>query len=334
MVIGMRIRTTVAAVVLLTSAAGGVSAQDWEPRRWSARDGVHIRVGRSYHLPADQIAPSAVLVIGGAATIDGRLDEDLIVIGGPVRIGPTAQIRGEVTAVGGGVQLADAAQVTGRINDVSLLWPDVRFALRDWWWGIDNTWWTVAGLVATAMRLMLTMIVACLIALVAPRWVRAIEARATAAPFLSPFLGFAVQLMFLPLVAVTVFVLAISLIGIPLLLLLPFALVAFAIVWLGGFAGIAAQVGRGLRRSLGATEDSPVLDAAVGVCVIGALTFTGQLLALAPFLGPAAAAVTTAGLIVEYLVWTAGLGAALTAPLRNRATPPPLPHHASASASA
>jgi hypothetical protein len=330
----MRIRTFAAAIMLLAVAAAAVSAQDWEPRRWRTRDGVHIRVGRSYHLPADQIAPSAVVVIGGSATIDGRVDDDIVVIGGPVRIGPTAQIRGEVTAVGGGVVLADAAQVTGRIHDVSLMWPDVRFALRDWWWGIDRTWWAIAGLVGTAMRLILTMIVACLVALVAPRWVRAIEARASAAPFVSPFLGFIVQLLFVPVVVVTAVVLAISLIGIPLLLLLPFALLAFAILWLGGFAGIAAQVGRGLRRSLGAMADAPVLDVAIGVWVIGALTLTGQFLSLASFLGPAAAAVTTAGVIVEYLVWTAGLGAALTAPSRNRATPPPLPAHVSAPANA
>lgn len=325
--------TIIAAVALLAAAAAPAAAQDREPRV-RAGDGVHIRVGRSYHLPADQVAPSAVVVIGASATIDGRVDDDLVVIGGQVRIGPTAQVRGEVTAVGGGVQLADGAEVTGRINDVSLLWPDLRFALRDWWWGIDRTWWAVLGLVGTMTRLVLVMIAACFIALAGPRWMRAIEARASSAPFASAFLGFVVEVMFVPLVAVTVLVLAISLIGIPLLLLVPFALLAFAILWLGGFAGIAAQVGRGLRRSLGAREDSPVLDAAVGVWAVGALTLAGQLVALVPFVGPLAAAITTAGLIVEYLVWTAGLGAALAAPLRNRATPPPLPAHASASARA
>lgn len=334
MVRSMRHHPLFAAVALVIIAGGSVAAQDWEPRRWRARDGVHVRIGRSYHLPADQTAPSAVVVIGGSATIDGRVDDDLVVIGGPVRIGPTAQIRGEVTAVGGGVELADAAEVTGRINDVSLIWPDIRFALRDWWWGIDRTWWALFGLVGSAIRLTLTMMAACAVALVAPRWLRGIEARASAAPIASPILGVLLQLMFVPLLVVTVFVLVISLLGIPLLLLLPFGLLVLALLWLGGFAAVAAQAGRGLRRRLGATQDSPVLDAAVGVWLVGTLTLVGQLMGLLPFLGPVAAAVSTAGILVEYLVWTAGLGAAITAPLRNRATPPPLPVHASASANA
>jgi hypothetical protein len=332
MVTIMRYRTVLTAALLVAAAGASLAAQEWEPRRWRGHDGAHVRIGRNYHLPADQVAPTPVIVIGGSATIDGRIDDELVVIGGRVRIGPTAVIRGDVTAVGGGVEVADAAQVTGTIDDVSVLWPDVRFALRDWWWGIDRAWWAFFGFVGTLMRLTLLMLAACVMAAVAPRWLRAIEARAASAPIASPALGFVVQLLFIPVLIVTAAVLAITLIGIPLLLLLPFGLLAFAVVWLAGFAGIASQVGRGLRRSLGATVDSPVLDAAIGVWVVGALTLAGQIVGMVPFLGPVAAAVTTAGIIVEYLVWTAGLGAALTAPLRS--TPPPLPAPVSASANA
>jgi hypothetical protein len=51
---------------------------------------------------------------------------------------------------------------------------------------------------------------------------------------------------------------------------------------------------------------------------------------------PTAAAFGTAGLIIEYLAWTLGLGAALLTPFRRRwpSTPPPLPARAPSTATA
>lgn len=132
-------RTFIATALVCVISHGLASAQDWEPRR-RHHDGVHIRVAKDYYLPADQVVTWPVIVVGGSATIDGRLEDELVVIGGTVHIGPAAQVRGEIVSIGGDVRVADSANVTGEIHDVSVLWPEFRFALRDWLWGIDSGW--------------------------------------------------------------------------------------------------------------------------------------------------------------------------------------------------
>ena len=332
----MRMRTFVAAALLCAAALHTASAQQAEAeepmRRRTRGDGVHIRIARSYHLPADQVATRPVIVIGGGATIDGRLEDDLIVIGGPLRINSTAQVHANVVSVGGEVILSDAAQVTGEIQDVSIIWPELQFVLRDLLWDVDRGWWAVVSFVGTLFRLTLVMVAACFIALVAPQWVRRIERTVTTSSFASGVVGLTMQVMFVPLLVMTVVGLVITIIGIPLLILLPFALLAFMVLWLAGFAGVAAQLGARLRGSRSAA-DSAMLDTACGVALLGLVSVIGNLLATGPFFfGPAAAAFGVAGIIIEYIAWTIGLGAALLAPLRRpwHTSPPPVPAHASA----
>src|SRR5262245_55699071 len=100
----LRARTVAAIALVCMAAVHSTSAQDWEVRKRHRGDGVSIRIAKSYYLPADQVTNWPVIVIGGGATIDGRLEDDLVVIGGPVRIGPAAQVHGNVVGIGGGIE--------------------------------------------------------------------------------------------------------------------------------------------------------------------------------------------------------------------------------------
>ena len=325
--------------LLFAAAVQAVSAQDeWRPRRRYRGDGLHVRIAKDYYLPADQVATRPVVIVGGAATIDGTVEDDLIVIGGSVRVGPTAHVRGDLTTVGGEVILADGADVTGQIHDVNVVWPEIRFVLRDWIRGPDRGLWAMFSLLGNIFRLTLVMIAACVLAFVAPAWVGRVARRSGDAPLAAGLTGFAAQVLFVPVLVVVVIGLVITLIGIPLLLLVPFALFGFAVMWLAGFAAVAANVGARFRsRTGGASIDVPVFDVACGVALLGLLSILGNMLALGPrAFGPAAAACGAAGIAIEYLAWTVGLGAALLAPFRPQwnTQPPPLPSHANASATA
>jgi hypothetical protein len=323
--------------LLCAAAVQSVSAQDeWRPRRRSRGDGLHLRIAKDYYLPADQVVTRRVVIVGGAATIDGTVEDDFVVIGGSVRVGPTAHIRGDLTTVGGAVIVAAGADVTGQIHDVSVVWPELRFVLRDWIRGADRGWWAVLSLLGNIFRLTLVMIAACVLAFVAPGWIGRIARRSSEVPLAAGLAGFAAQVLFVPVLAVTVAALVITLIGIPLLLLVPFVLLGLAVVWLAGFAAVAAHIGRRFRsRTGGDAIDVPVFDIACGVALLGVLSVIGSILALGPAaFGPAAAACAAAGVAIEYLAWTVGLGAALLAPFRPRwnIEPPPLPSRANASA--
>ena len=332
-------RIFLATALLSLAALHTVSAQgDWPERRSRRGDGVHIRIGRNYVLPAGEVSTRPVIVIGGSATIDGRAEADLVVIGGAVRVGPAAQVYADVVSVGGEVIVSDTAQMTGEIHDVGVFWPELRVALGDWWWRIDDAWWAMFSLVGTLLRLALVMLGACFMALLAPGWIRRIERTAADAPFASGVLGVTLQVLFVPLLVITVVGMIITIIGIPLLILVPFAIFGLGLVWLAGFAGVAAQIGGRLRgRMAGTVTDSPVRDTACGVAALGFVTIIGSVLAVGPWLFmPPATAFVTAGLIIEYLAWTVGLGAGLVAPFRRRwpTTPPPIPAHTPFTASA
>lgn len=333
----MLIRTFIVTMLVCVAGVQALAAQDWDQdRRWRRRGGVQIRVGRDYHLPADQSVTWPVVVIGGSATIEGRVEDDIVVIGGPVRIGPAAQVRANVVSVGGEVDVADGAEVSGEIHSVSVFWPEIRFALSEWLWELDEGWWAALMLAGTIGRFTLIMLAACLMALVAPGWIRRIEERITDAPLASGIAGLATEILAAPFFLVIVAGLVLTIVGIPLLLLVPFAVLAFFLAWLAGFASVAAQLGGRLRsRRADAHTGSTVIDVAWGVMLLFLLTFIGNLLSFGPwFTGPIAMAFGLAGFVIEYLAWTVGLGAALLAPLHRRWQfgPPPVPSAASARA--
>ena len=331
-----RSRMFVAVAMLCLGAAQSIAAQDWDPpRRWRHRSGVQVRIGRDYHLPADQIASSPVIVVGGSATIEGRVDDDFVVVGGRLRIGPAAQIRGNVVSLGGELDIADTAEIHGEIHDVGVLWPEIRFAVSDWLWGIDRGWWAAFTLAGTVFRFTLVMLASCLLALVAPGLIRRIGDRIVDAPLASGLIGVATQMLIVPIFLVVVTGMVLTIVGIPFLLLLPFVVLAFLIWWLAGFASVAALVGGRLRSRVGLSDPGAVLDVAWGVALLFVITFVANLLAFGPSLmWPLVTSFSVIGFVIEYLAWTIGLGAALLAPLHRRwgTTPPPVPSAASASA--
>jgi hypothetical protein len=193
-------------------------------------------------------------------------------------------------------------------------------------WNPFQGWFRLVG---TMLRLGLILLLAMVVALVAARPVERIGNRAAREPWLSGFTGLLAQLLFVPVLVLTVVVLAVSLIGIPLLVLVPFGVIAFLLAVLVGFAGVALRLG---RWAVG--YDRPMFIAmAVGIVLVAAVTLIGRGLALIPApLWPITWMIGTLGFLVEYVAWSVGLGAALLTRFGSRGEPhepevipPPLP---------
>ena len=80
--------------------------------------------------------------------------------------------------------------------------------------------------------------------------------------------GFAVWVLFAPLMFAIALVLAISIVGIPLLLLLPFAVLALLLMALVGFSGTAFAIGQWTRRHAGIGAVPAAVDVCLGILVI------------------------------------------------------------------
>ena len=292
--------------------------------------GVRFRVATDYYLPAGATLTQPLVVIGGDATIDGHAESDVVVVGGRLRAGPRAAIGGDVLTFAGNALIDPKAQFKGRIHDAALLLPD--FSLDEDGHLPRDLSEAIMGFTIIRLGLVLTM--STLLTLVARRWVTSISTRMSSSPIGSAFTGVAGQVLALPaLVALTTF-LAVSVIGIPLLGAIPFLMGAFGIVWTAGFAAAAARLGSRLRGKAPGSE-AGVFDVVLGFSLLTAMTVAGNVgSALAPgAFGELAPTLIPAGLVVEYLAWTVGLGAALRSIVcRRRVVPPPLPAAATATA--
>jgi len=316
--------------------------EDWRDQRREARrermekfrerfsgDGVHLRFLRSYTLAEGETANEPIVVIGGSAQIDGRAADDVVVVGGSLRLGPKAVVEGNAVSVGGTVTLDPGASVRGSIDENRFPWANISIGpvigIGPDWSGTGS--WTGFAFWGSVFRLSLTMAVAMILTLVAPRWISSISERSPGASILT---GLAVEVLFVPALVVLIVALIVSIVGIPLLATIPFVLAAFAFIWLAGFTGVAVRIGRALRGRGGMTDVS-VVDFLIGYTIIIGITVLAQVMAYGlGWLSPATWPMRQAGLLVEYVAWTIGLGAAVTslfAPRRFNSplNPPPIP---------
>jgi hypothetical protein len=177
------------------------------------------------------------------------------------------------------------------------------------------------ALMGTLMRLVVLSLLASIVLLIRRDYIEQIGARAAAEPLKAGAVGVLAQILFVPLLVITVVVLVVTIIGIPLLVLIPFALLALAVFFLAGFTGVAYHVGRLANARFGLTGDSPYLTAILGILILVAPLLLARVLGLAGWiLFPVTGMLVFVGLLIEYLAWTVGFGA--VALLRFRPQPP------------
>lgn len=313
-------------------AAPRPSAEDPSSNVHWRKSSAKVHIGSSIVVGEDELVTDPVVAIGGSVTVLGRVDDDVVAVGGSVRLGPKARVRGDVTAVGGRVDQEKGATIGGTVNEVRI-GPQFNF---EPWHVFDGMWfqgWHAIGggvrLLGTVMRVSLVLLLALLVALIASSPVQRIADRVGRDPWLSGFTGLLAQLLFIPVLVLTIVILAVSIIGIPLLLLVPFGVLAFLIATLVGFSGVALRVG---RWAVGSAR--PALVAlAVGVILVSAVGLVARTLALLPVpLWPISWILGFTAFFLEYLAWTVGLGGALLTRFGTRGavtpfdvTPPPLP---------
>jgi hypothetical protein len=295
------------------------------------RSATRVHIGSDILVAEDELLTDPVVAIGGSVTVLGKVNADVVAVGGSVHLGPKAVVRGDVTSVGGRVDQSPGATISGDVHEVRIGPPHVHFNPAGFFgplaaWNPFTGWFKLFG---TLLRLGLVMLLGMLVALVAARPVERIGLRASQEPWLSGFTGLLAQLLFVPVLVLTVVILAVSLIGIPLLVLVPFGVIAFLLAVLIGFTGVALQLG---RWAVG--PDRPMFVAmAVGIILVAVVTLVARVLALVPApLWPITWMIGVLGFLVEYVAWSVGLGAALLsrfgtrgAPYDPPVAPPPIP---------
>jgi hypothetical protein len=92
-------------------------------------------------------------------------------------------------------------------------------------------------------------------------------------------------------------------------LLVPVAIVAAILVFLVGFTGVAYHLGRLIEGQFD-LHDRPYSATFVGIAAIVSPLLLGRLLGLFSGLGIIAGVLVAVGMVLEYVAWTTGVGAA------------------------
>jgi hypothetical protein len=295
-----------------------------------------VRVGGDITVDEDELVNGPVVAVGGAVEINGKVRDDVVAIGGRVRLGPRAEVNGDVTVVGGSFRRDAGAKVLGRVNEIDFRMPPIRVEpFRDFnvrfvpWFG-DGAWRTFR-LLGTLLRIAFVGLLATLFVLVAPRAAERIDVAIRNEPWKAAAIGIFAQLLFIPILVLTIVLLAVSIVGIPLLLLVPFAVLAFFGALVLGFAGSAVGLARAAGNRLGWSKLTLFGLLVVGLSLIWGVTVVGRVVGLGG--GPLSLVggmLLFVGFLIEYAAWTLGLGGALMTRLGRRGdlpttVPPPLP---------
>jgi hypothetical protein len=274
-----------------------------------------VRVGGNITVAEDEQVNGAVVAVAGSVTINGRVREDVVAVGGNVHLGPRAEVRGDVTVVGGTIDRDPGATVGGRVNEVTFPFSGIRIRpnwSHQWTPWFDAGPWRAFRLLGSLLRMALLTLLATLVLLLAPRAVDRVQVAVTTQPWKSVLVGLLAQLFFIPVLILIVVVLAVSIIGIPLLVLVPFGILAFFVALLLGFTGAACGLARLVQHRSTWADPGGFAVLIVGLAMVWGITVLGRIVGLGG--GPLAvfgALLVFVGFVIEYAVWTVGLGGAL-----------------------
>jgi hypothetical protein len=283
-------------------------------RRDGDRNNDRVRIGGSVQVGPGDTINGDVVAIGGSADVNGEVSGDVVAIGGSVNLGPMADVEGDVVAVGGTLNRSPGARVGGEVHEVGF--GEFDFGSGGWLHpGMGGAMFGSAvgslfALVSTLARLAVLCILASMVLLFARGYVERVSVRAASEPVKAGAVGFLIQLLFFPALCAMILVMVITIIGIPLLLLVPFALLAFALLFLVGFTAVVYDVGRLAAARFGWDMQNPYLVAALGIALVLLPVLMSRLVGFGgALISPVTWTLIILGLLIEYVVWTVGLGA-------------------------
>lgn len=257
-----------AAVLLSSSSSAFAKAQDI------------VKMNTDIEISQGMVA-NDVVAVGGDITVFGRVESNVVVVGGSAILKPKSYVAGQVVVVGGDLIKDPAAIITGRITQIYMphFIPSIATFLKGGWMVL----WATVSILMLLGFLGLTIL---LVALIPEHMGTAVNALERS--FIT-MLSWGVLWMIL-IVPIAV-LLAISIVGV---ILIPLEILLVVLALIIGYIASAIFIGKNILLSFGKSSP-PFIDAVLGILIL-------FLVGLVPVVGPA----------VKVLFLTAGFGAVLT----------------------
>ncbi|MGE0639256.1 MAG: polymer-forming cytoskeletal protein [Thermoanaerobaculia bacterium] len=304
-----------------------------------------VSFGESIHIGPGESAGQAVC-IGCSVTVEGELHDGAVAVGGRVEVRPGGVVSNDAVAIGGRVLVESGGTVEGdavsvgaavRVEDGGTV--EGQRSSVGWGSGIIGSGrhgflpfdfdGTFGEFFWSFLRALMLALVAAAVLLFLRGSVDRSARRLVDEPWKTVFAGLLTQLLFFPVLIVVTVILAVSVIGIPLLVLVPVAMLAFVIAMLVGYVAVARSIGRWARDRFGWNMSEPFVTVLVGVLILQGATLAGRLVSIpGGFLGLVGFALVCLGFFVKYMAWTMGLGAMVLSVMARdwrRPAPPAAP---------
>lgn len=309
----------VPATVTPTEPQPTPGATEVEPERSERKLRAHgdrVNIFGDVRVREDEEISGQVVAVLGSVQIDGEVGDQVVAVLGSVELGPKAVVRGDIISVGGRVHRSEGAQVRGGVTEVALghiSLPDVVPVLGGVGLLSLGDFGAVPRLIGSTFRLLLLIILGVMAYLIARRSVESSAERVQDNPVKVTFIGLAAGLLIGPVLFLTSFVLVLTIIGIPLLLLIPFIIAFLVLLALVGFTGTALAIGQWASRRFGIGATAGMATVVLGIVLILLPLMLARVIALGGWAtAPFSFTLGAAAFGLELLVWAAGFGAVLS----------------------
>jgi hypothetical protein len=215
--------------------------------------------------------------VGGSETIDGLVTGSVVSVGGSVHLGPNARVMQDVVSVGGTVQKAPGAEVMGQVTEVSF-WQGMT---GGWFGGLGHGWdidfdrghrtyfdGALLHFLRTVIFVLVLILFGALATVVARNPLERMSAAAGAEPWKAGVIGLLAVIGFVPAIAIVAVLLAVSIVGIPLLLLWPFAVLACVFAAFFGYLAAAHALARWSELRFGWRVRGPGMTIVLGLFLL------------------------------------------------------------------
>jgi hypothetical protein len=229
-----------------------------------------VRFGQDIVVAESDSVDGNVVAIGGCITVNGKVTGDCVAIGGCINIGPKGVVGGDGVSVGGTINREPGSVLEG--DEVVTGGNIPKWLFRGGWPRHGLPGLRLAGLALAVGKALVVLFVAWLIVLISRERVKVTSNKATS----NMLASFGVGLLTIILTPIAMVLLCITLIGIPVAILLPFALI---IVGLFGYTAVGLALGHRLFGS-GSRTVSVVEATILGVLLMEAIPIVGKLIGL------------------------------------------------------
>jgi hypothetical protein len=266
----------------------------------SVRGRDFVRFGEDVHIPYFELVRGNVVIIGGDLRIDGKVMGDVVNIFGRTTLSSSAIVNGEVVTIMGHLARADDAVIGGETVVVGgescsiAAWPFAVFG----------------GNMIRVVGRIVTFIIFALLLLIVVYFLRDRMKRSSTLVFGS-FLkslgvGFLVIFVGTILVVVLAVILAITIVGIPVSILLILSLIALVVI---GYFVSALALGEFIVTKLSIDADSPMIQGLIGLFALALLGLIASIMFFNPFLTPVRVLFRSIGTFINFLAVLIGVGA-------------------------